>query len=206
MQIFKSLLSLDLRRTIANYLMWRASASVMMFLNKDVRNRGLEYSKVFSGVLKLPPRWKECVGQVTSSLPIASSALYVKNYFNEKSRSMADEMVTAIRNEFESVLKSVDWMDNETRKFALIKVKNMEKHVGYPQELVNDAILDKYYTNLTVEKDEYLKSYLKINRFQVENVMKKFRKPINKTEWELHSNVAIANAYYYWLQNGISKF
>lgn len=186
--------------------MWRASASVMMFLTKEVRNRGLEFSKVMSGVLQLPPRWKECVGQVAASLPIASSALYVKNYFNEKSRSMADEMVTAIRNEFEGVLKSVDWMDEKTRRFALIKAKRMEKHVGYPQELVDDEILEKYYANLSVEKDEYLRSYLKINRFQVENIVRKFRKPVNKTEWELHSNVAIANAYYYWLQNGISKF
>lgn len=194
-----------LRRTIANYMMWRASLSVVMFLNKEVRNRTLEYSRVLTGILEFPPRWKECVGHVSGSLSIAASSLYVKNYFDDKSRSIADEMVQAIRTEFEGVLNTVDWMDNETRKFALTKVKKMEKHIGYPNELVDDEILKNYYSNLTIEKDEYLKSYLNINRFQVAHVLRKFRKPVNKTEWEQHSNVAIANAYYFWSQNSISK-
>lgn len=187
-------------------MMWRATSSVALFLNRAIRQRYLEYTKVVTGLIDFEPRWKECVGKVTSNLPIASSALYVKNHFDEKSRSIANEMVFSIRKEFKKNLNTVDWMDKQTRNLALAKIEKMEKHIGYPDELVDDNTLNKYYANLTIEKDEYLLSYLKLNQFHVAHVMKKFRLPFNKTDWEMHSNVAIANAYYFWLQNSISKF
>lgn len=187
-------------------MMWRASASVSSHFNKEIRTRRLEYLKVVSGILDYEPRWKECVGKVTASLPIASSALYVKNNFDEKSKTIASEMVQGIREQFLDNLNNVDWMDDETKKFAFKKIEKMTNHIGYPAELVDDSVLAGYYSNLTLDKNEYLQSYLKLNRFHVAHAMRKFRLPVNKTEWELHSNVAIANAYYFWQQNSISEY
>lgn len=186
--------------------MWRASQSVATFLHETVRTRALEFSKVQSGRQSYEPRWKECVGITSRSLPLAVSALYVRKYFSEDSKQIAAEMVNEIKDEFKSVLKTVPWMDETTRSAGLQKVQVMTNHIGYPSELMDDNKLIEYYKDLVINEDEYLKSVLKLTHFRLETEVKKFREKVNKTEWDSHGNVAIANAYYHWLENSIREF
>ena len=48
-------------RTIANYMMWRATAFSSFFLTEELRKRQLVYSTAISGKQEQEPRWKECV-------------------------------------------------------------------------------------------------------------------------------------------------
>ncbi len=48
-------------RIQANYVMWRAAASTISYLNEAVRKRQLDYSTELSGRTEREPRWKECV-------------------------------------------------------------------------------------------------------------------------------------------------
>jgi neprilysin len=192
-------------RTIANYMMWRASQSVSILLHETIRTRALEFSKVYTGRQSYEPRWKECVGMTSSYLPLAVSALYVRKYFSENSKQIAAEMVDEIKDEFVSVLKTVPWMDETTRAAGFEKVKAMADHIGYPSELMDDKKLIEYHEDLVINKDEYLKSVLKLTHFRIETAAKKFREKVNKTEWESHGNVAIANAYYNWIENSICE-
>lgn len=57
-------------------------------------------------------------------------------------------MVTDIRQEFKEILKSSDWMDEETKKSALKKVDELSHHIGYPSELLDDAKIEDYYKNV----------------------------------------------------------
>lgn len=186
-------------------MMWRSALSISVYLDAEVRDRYLEFMKVQSGKKEFEPRWKECVGFASKYLPIATSALYVRKYFNKESKTAANEMVNSIKNEFRETLKTVSWMDEKTRGAALTKVEKMEQHVGYPNELMDDSKLVTFFEDLRVPPNEYLKSVLNLIRFRVTSEMKKFRVPINKTDWEMHSDVAIANAYYSWLENGMRE-
>lgn len=60
------------------------------------------------------------------------------------------EMIHNIQEQFIEILKKVDWMDDITRKHALEKAKVMEAHIAYPDELLNDTIIDNYYQNVGV--------------------------------------------------------
>lgn len=179
------------------------SLTAASFLHDEVRNRALEFSKVHSGKMEYEPRWKECVAITSSYFPIATGALYVRKFFNEKSKETASEMVHSIKNEFEEILSNVSWMDDKTKAAALCKVEKMVSHIGYPDELMDDKKLIDYYEGLHVPEHEYLKSVLNLNRFRLDSEVKKFRMPVNKTDWITHSEVAIANAYYSWLENSI---
>jgi predicted metalloendopeptidase len=138
--------------------------------------------------------------------PIATGALYVRKYFSESSKATATEMVTAIKAEFETILHSVDWMDHKTRAEALSKVEKMDKHIGYPNELMDDKKLIEYYEEVQIDEKEYLQSVLNLYHFRLTTETKKFREAVNKTDWRGRSEVAIANAFYQWLENSISEF
>lgn len=140
---------------------------------------------------------------VIGYLSIATSSLYVKNFFPQESREKAIEMVTAIRNEFESTLNATEWMDEVTKEAALEKVHTMADFTAYPDELMHDDKLINYYNDLKLNGDSYFESVLNITKFEAKKVAKNFRKPINKTDWEVHSEVAIINAYYNPMENSV---
>lgn len=76
--------------------------------------------------------------------------MYVRHYFNEDAKRNAEELVTNLKKTFIEMLKQVDWMDGNTRKKALEKAYAMGFHVAYPQELLDDKELNKYYSKVLV--------------------------------------------------------
>lgn len=193
-------------RTIANLLIWRTTVYSTFFMNSELRKRNLQYFSAISGSSEDEPRWKECVDLTTSGLGISVGALYVKKHFKESSKATALEIVNRIRDEFEKILNEVDWMDEETRKAALGKLKKMATYIGYPDEIKNNTLLEEYYDGLEIDPDRYFESYLKLNAFNTKESYSKLRQPVNKTEWKEHAKPAQANAFYNSIENSIREF
>lgn len=57
-----------------------------------------------------------------------------------------------------------------------------------------------------VDTNNFLRSNLNISLFYTEKFIRQFRKPVNKTEWILHSYPVVVNAYYDSLENSIRMF
>lgn len=201
-----SLLRATPKRAIANYVMWRVAAESTNFLTDKLRKRQLEYAGAIIGQQTEEPRWKECIDLATSNLQIATSALYVRKYFNQESKDVALEMVNSIRKEFEGILGSITWMDEKTREAALVKAKSIVTHIGYPDELMDDKKLEEYYKDVRVNEKKFIESVLSIKVFENDLTYKKLRKAVNKTDWETHSKAAVVNAAYSPIENSIRKF
>lgn len=193
------------KRTVANYLMWRVTAFSSFFLTEELRKRQLVYSTAVSGKQEQEPRWKECIDITSGSLSISVGALYVRKHFQEDAKRTALEMVGGIRKEFEKILKQVPWMDEETRAAALNKVHAMSTHIGYPDEIMDNEKIEKYYENLEIDSNNYLLSVLNMNVFGTDYAFNKLRKPVNKTDWVTHARPAIVNAFYSSIENSIRK-
>lgn len=115
-------------------------------------------------------------------------------------------MVNDIRHEFNNILKSLDWMDDETRKAALEKAAAMATHIAYPDELLNRSKLEEFYGTLTVDPEYYLESVLNLTTFGTEYSFSKLRQAVNKTDWVTHGRPAVVNAFYSGIENSIRKF
>lgn len=193
------------KRAIANYLMWRVAADSTNYLTDKLKKRQLEYASVIIGQQSEEPRWKECIDLVTANFQIATAASYVRKYFNQDSKAVALEMVNLIKEEFEQILKKVSWMDEKTRAAALVKVKTMVTHIGYPDELMDDQKLIDYYKKVTVDEDKLLESILSIQVLDNDLNYEKLRQSVNKTDWKTHSKAAVVNAAYSSIENSIRK-
>ncbi|KAB7497836.1 Membrane metallo-endopeptidase-like 1 [Armadillidium nasatum] len=199
----KKLLDKTPKRVVANYLLWRVTAAAASYLSEDIRKLQLEYSKKLTGKSVNPPRWKECMGIVSSKLSYAIGNLYSKNFFNEKAKAQAVELVTYVREEFNRILKSIDWMDEKTRKQALQKADAIRPHIAYPQELLQDEKLTEYYRNLTVDNKTLLDNMRRIGIFGTSYSFSKLREMVDKLDWKRHASVAVVNAYYSSIENSI---
>lgn len=139
-------------------------------------------------------------------MSIAVGALYVRKYFRQDSKALALEMVNGIRLEFEEILKDVNWMDEKTKKSALNKLHSMSTHIGYPDEIMDNSKIEKYYDNLKIDENNYLSSVLNMNVFGTDYAFNKLRKPVNKTDWVTHARPAVVNAFYSSIENSIRKY
>ncbi|XP_018915735.2 neprilysin-2 isoform X2 [Bemisia tabaci] len=199
----EAILSNTPKRTQANYVVWRAAAASVSYLNEKLRNRQLGYSTVVSGRTEREARWKECVDIVSGSMSLAVGSLYVKKYFNEDSKKSALEMVNGIRDEMYKILTSVEWMDEKTRIAALEKAKSMTTHIAYPDELLDVEKLKGFYDKLEMSPDNYLESILNLTKFGTDYSFSKLRLPVNKSEWITHGRPAVVNAFYSSIENSI---
>lgn len=200
-----SLLRATPKRAVANYVMWRVAAESTNFLTDKLRKRQLEYAGAIIGQQTEEPRWKECIDLATYNFEIASAALYVRKYFNQDSKAVALEMVNSIREVFEGTLKTIPWMDSQTREAALVKAKSIVAHIGFPDELMDDKKLEEYYKDVKVNEKKFLESVLSIKAFKADLDYKKLRKTVNKTDWETHSKAAVVNAAYSSIENSIRE-
>ncbi|XP_032593275.1 neprilysin-2 isoform X3 [Drosophila grimshawi] len=201
-------------RVIANYMMWRIHAFSIGFLSEEFRKRQLQYATALSGRQEQEARWKECVDIAAGSdfgvleeditnLGISVGSLYVRKHFNKDSKANALEMVNDIRNVFSDILNEINWMDDKTKKEAQQKLYSMATHIGYPDEMLDNDKLAKYYEKLDIDPDRYFESFLKMNIFGTDYSFNKLRLPINKTDWVRHARPAVVNAFYSPLENSI---
>jgi len=200
---FSQLLQTTPKRVQANYLMWRAAAASMAYMNEAADKISLKFSKKLTGKSEEPPRWRKCVGAASGSLANAVGSLYVTKYFNEDSKAEALMMVSEIRRQFERLLDEVDWMDEDTKRQARVKARGMVEHIGYPSELLDQSKLEELYAGLELSPNAYLGNALNMTVFGTNYAFSKLREKVNKTDWVRHGRPAVVNAFYSPLENSI---
>lgn len=159
-------------------------------------------------------------------MPTITSALYVRNYFDKDSKNNALKLVRYIKQEFKYILENIDWMDEKTRQSALEKANTIEDHIGYPDELLDDQLLEKTFESvrnhptemyktiyhrhfilqLEVDENQYLQSMLNISLLRKSFLFERLRQTVNKSDWLEHDNSMQVNAFYHPVENSISTY
>ena len=99
----------------------------------------------------------------------------------------------------------VEWMDEETRIAALKKIEGMKSIVAYPDEFINDSLIEKYYNNLEMIPDQYYQNSLKISRLYMNHTISQLREPIiGRGDWTIHY-ITTVNAFYRFQLNTIGN-
>ena len=70
-------------------------------------------------------------------------------------------MLHNITIEMRKIIQDLNWMDKDTKKFALIKLDKITHMVGYPEELMNDSLIINEYKDYHVSIIRYKKKFRK---------------------------------------------
>lgn len=103
--------------------------------------------------------------------------VYAKAYFPESSRKAMDQMVANLRAVYRKHLAEVAWMDEPTRKQALVKLDAIVSHIGYP---------DKWrdWSGVTFDPHDLIGNRRKISEFEHADAVRKLHEPRRDWEWE----------------------
>ena len=170
------------------WLTWHLLSGASPYLSSAFVNENFAfYATTLSGIPKLKERWKRAVGLVEGALGEAVGEIYVQRHFGASAKERMVDLVKNLIQAYRISIQSLDWMSQETKEKAFIKLEKFTPKIGYP---------DKWrdYTKLTITKGDLLGNLERIAKFSADYEYAKIGKPVDKTEW--HMTPQTVNAYY----------
>ncbi|WP_298117219.1 M13 family metallopeptidase [Flavobacterium sp.] len=170
------------------YLKWSLLNNYASYLSKDFENQNFKfYATVMTGVKEQKPRWKNVVEQTNSSLGELIGQVYVEEYLPKGSKEKLLEIGNNIRTVYAERIKKLDWMSEPTKAKALHKLSKIVMKVGYPDKW-------KDLSSISVDRNSYCKNVMAVNKWDFNEMIKKYGKPVDRTEWGMYPQTY--NAYY----------
>ena len=145
------------------------------------------YGKTLSGIEQIRPRWKRGVGLVDRNLGEVLGRIYVGKYFKPQAKQRMRELVDNLVIAYGKRLKNLDWMSDETKKEALVKLSKFGAKIGYPDKW-------KDYSTLEIKAHDLIGNSIRSNIWDNEYNMTKLGKPVDRDEWGMTPQTV--NAYY----------
>lgn len=133
--------------------------------------------------------------------------MYVRKYFHPDAKAAILEIVNATRREFEGILRTASWMDEKTRHSAIEKLNAMSAYIAYPDQLLDNSVIEEYYQNLSFDYDShYFVLNLAISKYENDYKLSLLRTPALRSDWYgNYDQATIVNAFYSPHKNSISK-
>jgi putative endopeptidase len=152
------------------------------------------FKKILKGQAKPQEIWKRSL-IITSNLLIEPlSKIYADKYFTKEMDIYMKDMVKNIKKATEYRIKKLDWMTDETKNRALLKLHKMKLKLGYSKSEVKE-----YNVKLT---NSVIKNILILNIYNFTNELNKLNKNVNFNNWDNLSSFNV-NAYFNPTKNEI---
>lgn len=170
------------------YLMWGVLHGSAPFLQKEVEDENFDFfSRRLLGQKKPQAPWKRALRVVDGCIGEALGSLYVAEYFPERARKRAAELVQNLSSVFEQKLRALPWMTDSTRAEALEKFSRFRVKIGHPEKF-------RDYSSIRVEEDDYLGNVRRSAAFEFRRQAKRVGGPVDRDEWFM--TPPTVNAYY----------
>ena len=183
----KTLLNTDLN-TIKDYLRWKVIHGSASMLSSDLDAENFSfYGNYLYGQEVQQPRWRRILDATSGCLGEAVGQLYVKKHFPAEAKERMMNLVENLRVALGERIKNLDWMSDETKEKALVKLAAFNVKIGYPNKW-------KDYTDYNVTNESYFKNFHNYVAFENAIDMARLGKPVDKEEWFMTPQTV--NAYY----------
>ena len=183
-------------QTWKDYLAFHFVSDHATFLPKAFDDARFDfYSKTLSGVQVKRDRWKRGVQMTNGALGEAVGKLYVEQYFPASSKAKMAELIENLRAAYGEKIAKSAWMDDATRKAALVKLTAFEPRIGNPDKYID-------YSSLRVDRGDLLGNAMRSAEFDHQLDLQRFPKPVDRSLWGMTPQTV--NAYYNPLANQIT--
>ncbi len=170
------------------YLRWNLINATAPYLSKDFVDEEFDFNeRTLRGTQQIKPRWKRVVASEDDAIGEALGKLYVGFYFPPEAKARALELVNNLKEALADRIKTLDWMDEPTKKEALKKLEAFQVKIGYP-----DKWLD--YSLLQIDRGPFVLNTIRAEKFEADRDVQKIGKPVDRTDWGM--TPPTVNAYY----------
>ena len=184
LSVWKDYLAYHFIRTHAAYLPHAFDQANFDFFSKTLRDVPVQRE-----------RWKRGVQIINRSLGEEVGRIYVAEHFPPEAEKQTAELIANLTAAYAERFKNAAWMDDATRKAALVKLSTFDPRLGHPKTWID-------YSALKIDRRDLLGDAVRAEKFQWNLQLSRFPKPVDKGLWEMVPQEV--NAYYNPLANQIT--
>ncbi|MFT4814796.1 MAG: putative endopeptidase [Pseudohongiellaceae bacterium] len=147
------------------------------------------YSTILNGVPQQRERWERGVARVgaLNSLGEAVGQVYVERHFPESAKQQMGDLVENLRTALAQSIEQLDWMGDETKAEAILKLNAFRPKIAYPDEWTD-------LSSIEIGRDDLFANAQSVREFNYEDSLSRLGKPTNREEWGMTPQTV--NAYY----------
>ena len=134
------------------------------------------FGKTLRGAEEQRERWKRGVQIVNGGIGEAVGQIYVDRHFPADYKTQMQTLVGNLVAAFEERLQNNDWMDEETRNQALLKLSTFEPRIGFTDKWID-------YEPLEVTPGALLENTFAVREFQWNEQLKRLGGPVDRQLW-----------------------
>lgn len=180
--------------TIKVWLRFSIVSATASLLSDEFVEENFDFnSRTLSGTPALRERWKRGVGLVEGLLGEAVGKLYVAAEFPPAAKDAIDHLVSMLIKAYDKSITDLDWMSEETKQKALVKLSKFIPKVGYPD------VWREYPA--AIDSSDLVGNVRRCARAEHVRQIKRIGGPIDRTEWLMTPQTV--NAYYHPVMNEI---
>src|SRR5262249_10778385 len=113
------------------YLRWHLINATASALSSDLVNEDFNFNeKTLRGTQEIKPRWKRVIISEDGEIGEALGKLYVSEYFPPAAKARALELINNLKEALADRIKTLEWMDEPTKKAALEKLAAFQVKIG----------------------------------------------------------------------------
>ncbi|MGB7395925.1 MAG: M13-type metalloendopeptidase [Pricia sp.] len=173
--------------TWKTYLKWGLVDARASDLSASMDQQNFEfYSKELQGTEEQRPLWRRGVSTVNGNLGEVVGKIYVEKYFPPEAKQRMEALVDNLLKAYESSIKELDWMGEDTKKAALDKLSKFTPKIGYPDKW-------KEY-DIDIKADDLYGNLMRADKMEYDRNLSKLGQPVDKDEWGMTPQTV--NAYY----------
>ncbi|MGO3558741.1 MAG: M13 family metallopeptidase [Brevibacterium aurantiacum] len=180
--------------TIKIWLRFSVLSATASLLTDEIVEENFDFNaRTLSGTPALRERWKRGVGLVQGLLGEAVGKLYVAQEFPPEAKDAIDHLVEMLIKAYDKSINELDWMSEETKQKALVKLSKFTPKVGYPE------VWREYPA--AIDSSDLVGNVRRCARAEHARQIKRIGKEIDRTEWLMTPQTV--NAYYHPVMNEI---
>ena len=173
---------------LKTWLSWNVISSKAAYLSQEfVDERFAFYGTKLTGAPVNRARWKRAVSLVEGSLGEAVGKIYVEKYYPPEAKAKMDQLVEYLIEAYRESIQELEWMSDETKKKALVKLTKFTPKIGYPTKW-------KDYSSIVIDRNDLVGNVKRVTSWGLDREMKKIGSPIDREEWFMTPQTV--NAYY----------
>jgi putative endopeptidase len=173
--------------SLKTYVSWHLLRAASPWLSQPFVEANFKMRQVLTGQKQIQDRWKRCVNLVDGSLGEALGQRYVELTFGADGKQRMLKMVDALEKSLDEDIQGLEWMSDETKKQAKVKLQAIRNKIGYP-----DVYRD--YSSVTIKSGDLLGNVQRADEFESKRQIAKIGKPLDRKEWGM--TPPEVNAYY----------
>jgi putative endopeptidase len=162
-----------------SYFRWHILSEQAGALPKEFRDEDFAFWGANLGRQEKPtPRWKQCAAITDQAFGEAFAQDWVKRNFPPAAKAGTERLIDALEKALADEIRTLTWMNDETKKTAEGKLTAIRNRIGYPQKW-------RDYSGLKVDPHDFLGNLHRNAVFERNYLLSKLGRPVDPDEWDM---------------------